>query len=140
MSQLPGIIGTDDPRQLSQRPQWIRTPKVGSRGFLTNANTTLYAAPSGIIAGATSQRAYVRLITLCNTDAATRTVTLDVVESAGSAGTNRRLLSVMPLGTGQTLELYYPADAFPMDPGESIQGLASVTNVVSCQIRVEELT
>lgn len=134
------VIGDAGKPLYLPREQVIRTPKCGARGQLSNSNGTLYTAPSDTSPTGSTQGAILKTLVLCNTDSSTRTVTIYVVESGGSAAANRMILSVMPIAAGQTLELFYADDEFPLDSGESIQGLASTASVVTYRINVVELT
>lgn len=126
--------------QFAPREQVIRTPKCGARGQLTGSNATLYTAPSVTSPTGSTQGALLKSIILCNTDTAARTVTMYVVESGGSAAANRAILSAMSIAASTTVTLTFPDDTFPMDSGETVQGLADTTLKVTYRINVVELT
>lgn len=137
LTSLP--VGNTDPLFVP-RDQVIRTPKCGARGQLTGSNATLYTAPSVTSPTGSTQGALLKSIVLCNTDTAARTVTMYVVESGGSAAANRMILSVMSIAASTTVTLTFPDDTFPMDSGETVQGLADTTLKVTYRINVVELT
>lgn len=122
------------------REQVIRTPKCGARGQLSNSNGTLYTAPSGTSPTGSTQGAILKSLILCNTDSSARTVTIYVVESGGSAAANRAILSAASIPANTTVTFTFPDDTFPMDGGETVQGLASTASVVTYRINVVELT
>lgn len=122
------------------REQVIRTPKCGARGQLSNSNGTLYTAPSASSPTGATQGALLKSIVLCNTDTANRTVTLYAVESGGSAAANRAVLSAAIIGPGVTITIAFADDEFPLDSGETIQGLADSASKVTYRINVVELT
>lgn len=138
------VEATIDPNEQSlqykQREQVIRTPKCGARGQLSGSNATLYTAPSVASPTGNTQGALLKSIVLCNTDSVSRTVTLYAVESGGSAAANRAILSAMTIAAATTVTLTFPDDCFPLDSGETIQGLASSASVVTYRINVVEIT
>lgn len=133
-------VGTATPRQGYNRDLYIRTPKHGGRGQLTAAATTLYTAPSGSIAGSATQKATLKSLILCNTDTASHTVTIYLVESGGAAADNRAIYKDLPLAAKATSILTFPDDCCTLDSGETIQGLADLTLKVTYKISVVELT
>jgi hypothetical protein len=107
------------------------TPKALVEGILlTGTAATLYTTP-----GATT--AVIRSITLCNTDSVARTVTLYLIASGGSLGGLNTVLSAFSMAAGETVIL---DSLFVMMTGDFIQGLASVTNVVSIRVDGSEVT
>jgi hypothetical protein len=140
MTPVPVVVETQAVDK--QADQSVLIPRCAFRGFLTNASAVLHTANAlaNHPAGSTWFGGYLRSITLCNTDSAARTVTLYAYESGGSAGANRAIVNALSLDPGQTVVLRFPGDTFPLDAGENIAGLASVTNVVSCQVRVADAT
>jgi len=122
------------------REQVIRTPKCGARGQFAATNATLYTAPSGTSPTGNTQGAILKSIVLCNTDSSSRTVTIYVVESGGTAAANRAILSAASIAANTTVTLTFPDDTFPLDSGETVQGLASSANLVTYRINVVELT
>lgn len=129
-----------DERKLIPREQVIRTPKCGARGQLGSSNGTLYTAPSDVTPTGNTQGALLKSLVLCNTDSSARTVTIYVVESGGSAAANRAILSAASIPANTTVTLTFPDDTFPLDSGETVQGLASSASVVTYRINVVELT
>lgn len=133
--------GTDlGARLYLPREQVIRTPKCGARGQLSNSNGTLYTAPSDTSPTGSTQGAILKSLILCNTDSSAQTVTIYVVESGGSAAANRAILSAASIPANTTVTFTFPDDTFPLDSGETVQGLASTASVVTYRINVVELT
>lgn len=141
-AQVPAPLGApvDTSTTLVPREQVIRTPKCGARGQLNSSNGTLYTAPSATSPTGSTQGALLKSLVLCNTDSSARTVTIYVVESGGSAAANRAILSAFSIAANTTTIYSFADEIFPMDSGETVQGLASAANVVTYRINVVELT
>lgn len=140
--QAPSVVGGSPigaPLYV-QREQVIRTPKCGARGQFSAVNATLYTSPAVSSPTGATQGALLKSIILCNTDSSSRTVTMYVVESGGSAAANRAILSGMTIAANTTVTLTFADEVFPMDSGETVQGLASSANLVTYRINVVELT
>jgi hypothetical protein len=86
---------------------------------LTNSNATLLTATKPTI---------VTSLTFTNTDSSERTVTVNLVPSGGTAAQGNRVVSALPIEAHDTY--IQPLDIV-MSPGDTLQGLASVTNVVN---------
>ena len=107
------------------------TPKTLVQGILlTGSLATLYTVP-----GATT--AVVRSITLCDTDASVRTVTLHLIASGDTAADKNQILDAFSLGAGETVIL---DSLFVLMTGDFIQAMASVTAVVSIRVDGSEVT
>ena len=126
-------VGTQSPRQVYNRDRWIETPVNMGSGYLTAAATTLYTAPSGTIAGASSQKAILLDIWLCNTDTVTRTVTLYINGSSDDKCIYKDFSMATKTTTRQ--ECYVV-----LESGQTIQGLADVTSKVSVRLSGKTLT
>lgn len=130
-------VGTASPRQGYQRDRWIETPINMGYGQLAGSSGTLYTAPTGTIAGASSQKAILTEIWLCNTDSSARTVTLYIVENGGSAAANRAIMSGVSIAANTT---YRQECATVIESGETIRGLASSANLVTYRLSGKTLT
>ncbi len=104
------------------------------QALLTNSNATLYTAPGA----PANSRARITSLIVANTDSSDRTVTLDVVPSGGSAGVSHRILP----GTTIQANGFMVIDRLNLhvEPGGTVQGLASTTSVVCVTCDGEELT
>lgn len=91
---------------------------------VTNANTTLYTPDTK----PDSAQVRIDTLTICNTDTSARTLTIDLVPSGGSAGVSRRLFSAAAIPASTTWNVNGP---IYLAVGTTLQGLASVTNVVT---------
>lgn len=136
--ELPSFgVGTQGPRQGYNRDRWIETPINMGYGQLTGSSATLYTAPSGTIAGASSQKAILQEIWLCNTDTSTRTVTLYAVENGGSVADNRALLKDVTIAAKTT----YRQECYcVLESNETIHGLADTTLKVTYRLSGKALT
>lgn len=135
---LPSFsVGTAAPRDTRVRDRWISTPINMGYGQLSNSSGTLYTAPSGTIAGASSQKAILREIWLSNTDTSTRTVTLYVVENGGSAADNRALLKDVTIAEKT---MYRIECECVLESGETVRGLADSASKVTYRLSGEALT
>ena len=133
-NEVPSFaVGTKGPRQGYNRDRWIETPVNMGSGYLTNTASTLYTAPSGSIAGAASQKAVLLDIWLCNTDTATRTVTLYINGSSDDKCIYKDFS--MTTKTSVRQECY-----IVLESGQTIQGLADVTSKVSVRLSGKALT
>ncbi len=125
----------DQPQQ-----QIIRTPKCGYRGQLGTSTAVLYTAPSDTTPVGSSQGALLKSLIICNTDTVTRTFSIRVVESGGSVATNRSIFELASIAANTTYHYTFQDEEFPLDSGETINGLASAATVVTVRINVVELT
>lgn len=137
----PTVAIASDPAPIFvPREQIIRTPKCGARGQLPNSNGTLYTSPSVSSPTGSTQGALLKSLVLCNTDTTTRTVTIYLVESGGSAADNRAILKDASIAAKTTTVITFPDDCCPMDSGETVQGLADSASKVTYRINVVEIT
>ncbi len=137
MNNVPSTAVGGNARQGYNRDRWIVTPKCGGRGQFPNATTTLYTAPTGSIAGAASQKSRLIEIVIANTDSSARTVTIYAVETGGTADAARMILPGVSIPAATSWVLAFNT---PLESGETIQGKASVSAVVTYRISVEEMT
>lgn len=101
------------------------TPRyVAARGQLAASNATLFTAPSLLSAVAGEVTRFVHII-LNNTDTATRTVTLYVVESGGTAADNRAILKD---ATWAAKTMIAVAFNIPLAAGDTIQGFSDAAS------------
>ena len=130
-------VGTQSPRQVYNRGQWIETPINMGYGQLTNSSAILYTAPSGTIAGAASQKALLLEIWLCNTDTTARTVTVYAVENGGSVADNRAILKDVTIAAKTT---YRQECWCVLESNETVRGLADTTLKVTYRLSGKTLT
>jgi hypothetical protein len=121
-----------------QRSLVVTTPKVVPTALLTNSTATLYTTPSTTTPIGAIARAKLTSIVFCNTDSSARTVTLYLVASGGTAGVSNTILAGASIPAGKTWVFDVGHDGIPLGNGETIQGRASVTSVVSYRISVVE--
>lgn len=141
MDDAPTILlGSPSSPIESRRDQIIRTPKCGFRGQLTAATAQLYVAPSATTPTGSTQGALLKSIIVCNTDTVARTYTLTIVEAAGAVADNRAIFKDATIAAKTTHEFMYDDEDFPLDSGETINGLADLTLKVTVRIGVVELT
>lgn len=102
--------------------------KIIAGSQLTVAAATYYTVPA-------NTRVRIQKLTLTNTTATTRTVTLHLVPSGGSAGVGNTILSaraVPPTAiTGNPVEV--PEAYHVMEAGDTIQALADAATAVTIQ-------
>lgn len=109
----------------------ITPVKMTAGSALTNALVTYYTVP------ATSKQAIVKEIEFCNTDTVARTVTVNIIPSAGSASVANTVYSAITIQPGETKNF---SRSTVMLPGGFIQALASVGAVVSMDVSGVEYT
>lgn len=98
---------------------------------LTNANATYYTA--------TNVRTIIDKLTLCNTTGGAVTVTLDLVDSGGSAGVTERLLSARSINAGDTYTCPEVV-GHVLNSGDTIQGLCSANTSITIRASGREVT
>lgn len=113
-------------------------PTPVATALLTGTAATLYTAPSTSTPIGSIARAKLHNVTFCNTDSSARTITLYLVASGGSAGTSNTVIAAASIPAGKTWTFDAGAFGIPLANGETIQGKASVTSVVTYRISVEE--
>lgn len=134
---ISSAVGGLDARQGYNRDRWIDTPINMGYGQLAAASGTLYTAPTGTIAGASSQKSILTEVILCNTDTVARTVTLYVVENGGAAADNRAIMKDATIAAKTT----YVASFFTvLESGETIRGLADSASKVTYRLSGRQLT
>lgn len=137
-NEVPSFaVGTQGPRQGYNRDRWIETPINMGYGQLAASSGTLYTAPTGTIAGASSQKAILTEIILCNTDTVTRTVTLYVVENGGSVADNRAIMKDATIAAKTT---YVASFYTVLESGETVRGLADSASKVTYRLSGKQLT
>lgn len=114
-------------------------PICGGRGQLSGSNATLYTAPSATTPLGSTQKAKLYSITLCNTDTATRTCVIYLVESGGTAADNRAILRDYSLAAKQTSIIEFGLKGITLESGETVQGLADVASKVTYRLEVAQL-
>lgn len=93
------------------------TPKslIASQ-LLTGSNATYYTA--------TNVRTIIDKMTIVNTSAAAIAVTIDIVDSGGTAGTSERVISARNIAAGETYTCPEVVGHI-LNPGDTIQGLGN---------------
>ena len=109
----------------------ITPVKMVAGSALTSSLVTYYTVP------ATTKEAIVKEIEFCNTDTVTRTVTLHIIPSGGSAGVANRVYSTLSIQAGETKNF---SRSTVLLPGGFIQALADSASVVSMDISGVEYT
>lgn len=101
----------------------IRVPKAIPAAQLTTSAVTYYTAGSGVTAT-------INNLSLTNTSAAPRTVTLHRVPAVGSASAATQFTAPYVIPVGQT---YVPPQAIglQLDPGMTLQALADAATSVT---------
>lgn len=89
---------------------------------LTNANATYYTSTNIIT--------IIDKMTLCNTTGGAVTVTVDLVDSGGSAGVSERVISARSLAAGETYTCPEVVGHI-LNAGDTIQGLASAATSIT---------
>ena len=98
---------------------------------LTNSNATYYTA--------TNVRTIIDKMTLCNTTGGAVTVTVDLVDSGGSAGVSERVISALSINAGQTYTCPEVV-GHVLNAGDSIQALCSASTSVTIRASGREVT
>jgi len=137
-----GLIATGIGRVSRQATIQARNPieKTLARGQITNATTTLYTAPAApTVANSVGLNPVTRIteIWLCNTDTATRTVTVYVVESGGSAADNRAILKDATIAAKTSYRI--PCET-TLEASATVQAVADTTLKVSYLLSGFEFT
>jgi len=115
-------------------------PKAFYIGQLAGTAGTLYTAPAAFtVANAVglNPKAMIERIWLCNTDTATRTITLYLVESGGSTADNRAILKDYPMNPKTDRSIDGP---FYLEAAGLVRGLADVADKVTVTIHGTEMT
>lgn len=98
---------------------------------LTNSNATYYTA--------TNVRTIIDKMTVCNTTAGAVTVTIDLVDSGGSAGVTERVISARSIAAGETYTCPEVVGHI-LNSGDSIQGLAGAGTSITIRASGREVT
>lgn len=89
---------------------------------LTNANVTYYTSTNIVT--------IIDKMTLCNTTAGAVTVTVDLVDSGGTAGASERVISARSIGAGETYTCPEVVGHI-LNSGDTIQALCSANTSVT---------
>ncbi len=128
-----------DRQQITQpRSTGATMPKAVATALLTDSAVTLYTANTRTAPIGAVCRAKLMGIVFCNTDSSARTVTLYIITTGGSAGTSNTILAAASIAAGTTWVFDPGPYGITLAAGDFIQGKASVTNVVTHRISVEE--
>ena len=98
---------------------------------LTGSNATYYTA--------TNCYAIIDACTLVNTTAGAITVTLDIVDTSGSAGATERIISARSIAAGESYRCPEMVGHI-LNPGDTIQGLASSAASITIRCSGREVT
>lgn len=82
-----------------------------------------------LVTAAANQRIRMDKVTMTNHDTATRTVTVQIIPSGQSAANNRRVILNREIASNETVDFYELRHV--LNPGDSIQALASVAGVIT---------
>lgn len=110
------------------------TPKPLVQGVLLPASA---AATPGQYAVPAATTATVRSLTLCNTGAVTRLVSVHIVASGGSASDANKILKAVSLVAGETL---IDDSLRNLAAGDFITGFADAATTVSMRVDGAEIT
>ena len=109
----------------------VTVKKLVSSQQLTNANATYYTA--------TNVTTIIDKCTVCNTTAGAVTLTLDLVDSGGSAGASERVISALSIAAGQTYTCPEMVGQV-LNSGDTLQGLASANTSLTIRVSGREIT
>jgi len=98
---------------------------------LTASNVTYYTA--------TNVRTHIDKMTLTNTTADAVTVTIDLVDSGGTAGVAERVISARSIAAGETYTCPEVVGHI-LNAGDSIQGLASAATSITIRASGREVS
>jgi len=98
---------------------------------LTAVNATYYTA--------TNIRTIIDKMTLTNTTAGAVTVTIDLVDSGGTAGATERMISARSIAAGETYTCPEVVGHI-LNSGDSIQGLASAGTSITIRASGREVS
>lgn len=108
------------------------TPKsIIASQQLTAINATYYTA--------TNIRTIIDKMTLTNTTAGAVTVTIDLVDSGGTAGATERMISARSIAPGETYRCPEVV-GHVLNAGDSIQGLASAATSITIRASGREVS
>lgn len=109
----------------------ITPKKLIASQQLTNANATYYTA--------TNVRTIIDKLTLVNTTANAETVTIDLVDAAGTAGVTERIISDHSIAAGETYRCPEVVGHI-LNPGDTIQGRASANTAITIRCSGREIS
>lgn len=105
--------------------------KLVSAQQLTGSNATYYTA--------TNVYTIIDSASICNTTAGAVTATIDLVDSGGSAAATERVISARSIAAGETY-LCPELIGQILNPGDTIQGLASAATSLTLRISGREVS
>ncbi len=109
----------------------ISIRKLVAAQQLTGSNATYYTA--------TNVRTVIDKCTVTNTTSGAVTLTLDIVDSGGSAGATERIISAKSISAGETYRCPEMVGQV-LENGDTIQGLASAATSLTIRISGREIT
>jgi len=109
----------------------ITVRKLVAAQQLTNVSATYYTA--------TNVRTVIDKCTVTNTSAGAIALTLDIVDSGGSAGVTERIISAKSIAAGETYRCPEMVGQV-LESGDSIQGLASDVLCLTIRVSGREIT
>lgn len=109
----------------------VTAKKLFQPALITASTATYYTVPG-------STRTIIKKVTLTNTDSVTRTVTIYLVPSAGSASATNIIVSAQGVTAGETYEVFV-MEGHCLRDGDTIQALASTASVVNIQVSGVEI-
>lgn len=99
---------------------------------LLNADAVLTSAAASIIAAGPASQLLILKASVCNTDAAARTVTVHRVNAGHTAAATTEVIQALSVAAGATAVL--PLSGQTIINGQSLQALASTGGVVNINI------
>lgn len=109
----------------------VTVKKLISAQQLTAANATYYTA--------TNCKTIIDKCTVTNTTAGAITLTLDIVDSGGTAGVTERMISAKSIAAGETYTCPEMVGHI-LNDGDTIQGLASAATSLTIRASGREIT
>jgi hypothetical protein len=105
---------------------------VDDGSALTTSKAAYYTCPASNV-----QHANAVAITACNTDTASRTVTVEIRPSGGSASDRQNLFNAT-VNAGETVILGGADAPFVLEPGDAVYAMASAGSVVGLRVSAVE--
>lgn len=109
----------------------VTPKKIVASQQLAVSNATYYTA--------TNVKTIIDKMTLCNTTAGAITVTIDIVDSGGSAGVSERVISARSIAAGETYRCPEVVGHI-LNAGDTIQGLASAATSITIRASGREVS
>lgn len=102
------------------------------QGILADTDTTMYTTPA-------NQTAKIEALMITNTDIASRTFTLNIVESGNSPATTTKFIIDKAIATNETLTIP-EFIGHNLKAGDFLTGVCDVASVLNFRISTKEIT